>query len=457
MKTDGDSMLTTFQIIGLLTVAGGLGLGVLAAPGWNDAKQPNPIELAQKSDRPETSNLTPQPTRAVAPSPSPPAIERVVTVESGDTLINLLLEVGVDEPEAFALSSALATVFDPRKLTAGQKISVVTRRENGRSGSECIRSLSFSPATDQLVTVDHDTHGSFSSKIEPLTHEARVIRRTGAIRTSFFEAAREAGIPISILLSTYRTFSHVLDFQRELNAGDRFEIAYTIYDDDAVDRRHPGEVMFARMTVNGSAFRAYRYTTSDGYTGYFDQSGRSLATGLMKTPIDSARLSSLFGKREHPVLGYTRMHRGVDFAAAQGTPILAAGDGMIEQRGRNGDFGNYIRVTHGKDYSTAYAHLSAYVKGLSVGDRVRQGDTIGYVGSTGLATGPNLHYEVLVNDRQVDPLAITSPPNRVLRGEELARFEAERMRLATLMDSLDDVADRTSDAKSVSAEVSQNL
>ena len=191
--------------------------------------------------------------------------------------------------------------------------------------------------------------------------------------------------------------------------------------------------MYASIDLRGQSIRAYRYTTSDGYTGFFDESGASLSTNLMKTPIDGARLSSLFGKRKHPILGYTRMHRGLDFAAPRGTPVLAAGNGVVIQKGRNGDFGKYIRIKHDATYSTAYAHLSRYADKLKPGGRVRQGEVIGYVGATGLATGPNLHYEVLQGRRQVNPMKVELPPRRLLGSVEMARYEREKKKIRSLL------------------------
>ena len=191
--------------------------------------------------------------------------------------------------------------------------------------------------------------------------------------------------------------------------------------------------MYASIEIRDQNIRAYRYTTSDGYTGLFDESGASLSTNLLKTPINGARLSSLFGKRKHPILGYTRMHRGLDFGASHGTPVLAAGDGIVVQRERNGDFGKYIRIKHDATHSTAYAHLSRYADNLNPGDQVQQGEVIGYVGSTGLATGPNLHYEVLQNSRQVNPMKVELPPRRLLGKIEMARFEREKEKIRSLL------------------------
>ena len=185
-------------------------------------------------------------------------------------------------------------------------------------------------------------------------------------------------------------------------------------------------MLFAALTLSGQRRELTRFTPSSGKTDYFDQKGRSVRKTLMRTPIDGARLSSGFGMRRHPILGYSRMHRGVDFAAPKGTPIYAAGDGVVERAGRNGGYGKYIRLRHNGSYKTAYAHLSGYAKGVKRGRRVRQGQIIGYVGSTGQSTGPHLHYEVMVNGKQVNPRKIKLPSGEKLKGADLEAFLAIR-------------------------------
>ena len=189
----------------------------------------------------------------------------------------------------------------------------------------------------------------------------------------------------------------------------------------------PGNILYAAMTLGGTKTALYRYA-DDGFVDYFDSAGRSARKALLRTPIDGARLSSSFGMRKHPVMGYSRMHKGIDFAAGKGTPIYAAGDGIVERASRFGNFGNYIRLRHNSDYATAYGHLSRYAKGIHPGKRVKQGQVIGYVGSTGRSTGPHLHYEVLYNGKQVNPLSVKLPTGTKLAGKALAGFKAESER-----------------------------
>jgi murein DD-endopeptidase MepM/ murein hydrolase activator NlpD len=190
------------------------------------------------------------------------------------------------------------------------------------------------------------------------------------------------------------------------------------------------------MVLSGKRMRLYRHRSTDGETDYFDAKGHSVRKALVVSPVDGARISSGFGRRRHPILGYTKMHRGTDFAAARGTPVYAAGRGVIETAGRNGAYGRYIRIRHNGTYKTAYAHLQGYVRGIKRGKRVRQGQVIGYVGSSGRSTGPHLHYEILRNGKQINPKRLNLPSGRILKGAELARFQTARAALETRLAAL---------------------
>jgi murein DD-endopeptidase MepM/ murein hydrolase activator NlpD len=223
-----------------------------------------------------------------------------------------------------------------------------------------------------------------------------------------------------------RIFSFDVDFQRELQPGDSFEVLYeALFEDDGSLAKTDG-VLYASLTLSGERLDMYNFTPQSGHDDFFDRKGQSVRKTLMRTPIDGARLSSRFGMRKHPVLGYTRQHKGVDFAAPRGTPIYAAGDGVIESAGRNGGYGKYLRIRHNSTYKTAYGHMTRIAKGMRRGKRVRQGQIIGYVGSTGRSTGPHLHYEVLRGGRQVNPLKIKLPSGEKLKAADLASFQRHR-------------------------------
>jgi len=215
------------------------------------------------------------------------------------------------------------------------------------------------------------------------------------------------------------------------------------FHDDSGEAVKLGNILFAALTLSGTEYRLYRHTMKDGTVDYFNQHGDSVKKALLRTPIDGAKLTSGFGARRHPILGYTRMHRGVDFGAPAGTPVMAAGDGVIEKAGINSGYGNYVAIRHNGQFKTAYAHLSRFGKGISPGRRVRQGDIIGYVGSTGLSTGPHLHYEVLQNDEQVNPTGVRLPTGIKLKGPDLTLFAAARARLELQMAATPLLATRT--------------
>ncbi len=359
--------------------------------------------------------------------------ERAVTLEEGDTLIEVLLRAGLSQREAYAASESLQKAYDPRDLRAGQALSLFIGEHDDTEDGPSLKRLELVPETDRLVSVEHLTGEAFATRTSTIPHTRKLMSRAGTIRSSLYEAARATEVPTAVLTQTYGTLSYGLDFQRDIRDGDTFQLAFEVFEDGMGQGRHPGDLVYAAIGSSERDLRILRYTTADGYTGFFDDKGASIETSLMKTPVDGGRLSSLFGRRDHPVLGYTRMHRGLDYTAPRGTPVLAAGDGAVVRRGRNGSFGKYVEIKHGSTYATAYAHLSRYGEGLRPGARVRQGDVIGFVGATGLATGPNLHYEVLRKGQQVDPMKLELPPRRILRGEELARFEQAKAKLRAVL------------------------
>ena len=235
-----------------------------------------------------------------------------------------------------------------------------------------------------------------------------------------------------------RIYSFDVDFQRELQPGDSFEVLYeALFENDGSLAKTDG-VLYASLTLSGQRLDMYNFTPHSGHSDFFDSKGQSVRKTLMRTPIDGARLSSRFGMRKHPVLGYSRLHKGTDFAAPRGTPVYAAGDGVVESAGRNGAYGKYVRIRHNSTYKTAYAHMRRIAKGMRRGKRVRQGQVIGYVGSSGRSTGPHLHYEVLRGGRQVNPLKIKLPSGEKLKSADLESFERERARINTLRQQVRD-------------------
>ncbi len=346
-----------------------------------------------------------------------------VVLERGSNLMATLTSTGVERTTAYNAIEALRDIYNPRKLRAGQEFDLVYAADPQKD-SELLEQLSFQPDPETIVSVSRtdDGYQASSDKIE-LTPARNVA--SGTIEQSLFLAAERSGVPIPVLMNLIELYSYEVDFQRDIQPGDSFEVMYQELVNDAGERVRYGDVLYASMTLSGHEVRLYSYTDSNGETDFYNQKGESYRRALMRTPINGARLSSGYGKRKHPILGYTKMHKGIDFAAPTGTPVFAAGNGTIAKIGRNGGYGNYILLRHNDSYDTAYAHLNGFAKGLKQGSRVKQGDVIAYVGTTGRSTGPHLHYEILKDHVQVNPMKVKMPSGKTLKGNELKRFLAD--------------------------------
>ncbi len=352
---------------------------------------------------------------------------RRVAIGRGDTLVKLMVREGVDRRIAHQAAVAIGKVHDPRRLRPGQNVTMVFRRD--ASGKPRLSNVRLDANVERSVVAHRRDDGGFQGEAidHPLVADALAHR--GRIDGSLFQAANAQGVPAKVTIELIKLFSFDVDFQRDIQPGDGFRLLYQAYRDANGDLAKTGDILFAELQVAGKTLPLYRFEMKDGSVEYFNDKGESVRKALLKTPVDGARLSSRFGRRRHPVLGYTKMHRGVDFAAPRGTPVVAAGDGKIEHAGRKGAYGKYIRIRHNSDFKTAYAHLRAYARGIRSGRRVRQGQVIGYVGSTGRSTGAHLHYEVLRGNRQVNPLGLKLPTGRKLNGKAKRRFFAARSEL----------------------------
>jgi murein DD-endopeptidase MepM/ murein hydrolase activator NlpD len=262
---------------------------------------------------------------------------------------------------------------------------------------------------------------------------------------SIYETALRSKVPATVIEDMVRIYSYDVDFQRKVQPGDSFDVFYAGEDEGAAITEK-NDVLFASLTVGGETKKYYRFQTpDDAVVDYYDETGKSAKKFLVRKPVSNAIMRSGFGGRRHPILGYVKMHTGVDWATPYGTPIFASGNGIVEKVGREGGYGKYVRLKHNNGYETAYGHMSAFAKGLEPGKRVRQGQVIGFVGSTGQSTGPHVHYEILVNGRFVDPMRIKLPRGRSLDGPLMAGFEKERDRLDGMMNNRGSAA-RVSDA-----------
>jgi len=350
-------------------------------------------------------------------------LRHTLTLGRGDTLMNLLVSAGVERRQAYLAIEALSKSLNPRKIPIGQVLEITM--EKGlfqRDAPARLTALRLPLEFGSELTVSTTPEGSFSSALNALpTTELRMYAE-GVIDDSLYLAALEQGVPLGVVSDLIRLFSFDVDFQREIWSGDRFAVYYErrLTADGAAE--NTGNILAASLILRGKPLTFYRYQGADGKAEYYTADGKSARKMLMKTPIDGARLTSRYGSRKHPVLGYTRMHQGVDFGANTGTPIMAAGDGVVEKASPWGSYGNYLRIRHNGTYKTAYAHMSGYARGIKAGVRVKQGQLIGYVGATGRVTGAHLHYEILVNDKQINPLTLKMPKGEDLKTAEINIF-----------------------------------
>ena len=352
--------------------------------------------------------------------PKKPSLH-TVSLSSGDTIAQAIQDIGISGQDAYQAVKALSEYFDPRDVKVGQDFDV--RLKNLSDGSAEFQQMVFEIDPVREVTISKEGD-EFKAALEEKELVKKSYAKSVKIKTSLYGSAVQAGIPSSIIAELIRVYSWDVDFQRDIRSGDEIRILYDVEETEDGDFVNYGDVSYANLTIGGKEKPIFRYKMQDGRVDYFQKDGQSLKKTLMRTPINGARLSSGFGMRKHPILGYNKMHKGVDFAAPTGTPIYAAGDGVIEQAGNNGAYGKYIRIRHHGSLKTAYAHLSKFGSGMTSGKRVEQGDIIGYVGTTGRSTGPHLHYEVLIKGEQVNPNRVDLPVGDALAGSELKRFKA---------------------------------
>jgi murein DD-endopeptidase MepM/ murein hydrolase activator NlpD len=369
--------------------------------------------------------------------------EHVHVVKKGDTVTSILLDQGATPEEAQAIANALGPRGRPGGLHEGQKLRILMepsapgkRLEPYRvivAGDSAIEAVVALSDLGQYVPVDVQ---SFNTATATAGDEDEEDDGSGLrLYQSIYETALRNKIPPEVIEDMIRIYSYDVDFQRKAQAGDSFEVFYA-GDDATTPGADKNEVLYASLTVGGETKKYYRFQTpDDGVVDYYDESGKSAKKFLVRKPVANAIMRSGFGLRRHPILGYTKMHTGVDWATAYGTPIFAAGNGVVERAEWEGGYGKYIRIKHNNGYETAYGHMSAFAKGIVPGKRVHQGQVIGFVGSTGQSTGAHVHYEILVNGRFVDPMRVRLPRGRSLEGRMMAAFDKERHRIDALMNN----------------------
>lgn len=363
-------------------------------------------------------------------------------IEKGQTLAGLLQKAGISGDDAYNAVKSISEFADPRKILPGQKVrvrlepkpadavatetaaaSTATETSESSEGGFVLTDLMMPLDKLKFVTLKKDDAG-YASKVHE--KEVKKITRAGytTIQTSLYGSAARSGIPSPVIAEVIRIYSWDIDFQRDIRKGDKIEVMYEAYETAEGDVVKYGDIHFANLNIGGRDVALYRFEMENGKTDYFGPDGQSIKKTLMKTPIDGGRITSGFGLRKHPILGYNKMHKGMDFGAPVGTPVYAAGDGTIEEIGRKGAYGNYVRIRHNGRIKTAYAHLHKFAKGMKRGSSVEQGQVVAYVGTTGRSTGPHLHYEVLVNGAQVNPASVDLPTGEQLSGKDMKRFKA---------------------------------
>jgi murein DD-endopeptidase MepM/ murein hydrolase activator NlpD len=334
-------------------------------------------------------------------------------------------------------------VFAAKDLKPRQRVEIRLVPAPSDTGQmEPVRVSVFAKDDTHLATVARNRHGDYVASTDTPPEEVKdqPASTRASLYQSFYQAALEQHIKPDTILKLLRVHSYDVDFKQKVKAGDTFEMFFDGGNDDEV-----GELLYTSMTIDGQSRKFYRFRTPDDVVDYYDDQGNSAKKFLMRNPVKGGRYTSGFGARNHPLLKYMRMHTGVDWAAPAGTPILAAGDGTVEQVGRQGGYGNYVRIRHANGFSTAYGHMLRFAPGVQPGVSVKQGQIIGFVGSTGLSTGPHCHFEVLVNNNFVNPMTIQVPRGLQLTGRQLAEFQRERKRIETLM-QMDPVTSRVAQA-----------
>ncbi|MBN8981502.1 MAG: LysM peptidoglycan-binding domain-containing M23 family metallopeptidase [Rhizobiales bacterium] len=374
-----------------------------------------------------------------------PASEKIHVVKKGDTVQTILKDQGASPGEALAIANTLGAKGRDGGLKEGQKLRIMMAPTvlGGRlvpvrvivANDTTIEAVAALSDLGKYVAVDAQSFNTVADAAASSDDDDDDDGTGVRLYQSIYETALRNKVPTSVIEDMIRVYSYDVDFQRRVQAGDSFEVFFAGEDEAPTTGEKP-EVLYAALTVGGETKKYYRFQTpDDAVVDYYDETGKSAKKFLVRKPVSNAVMRSGFGGRRHPILGYTKMHTGVDWATAYGTPIFASGNGVIEKEGWEGGYGKYIRIKHPNGYETAYGHMSAFAKGMDVGKRVRQGQVIGFVGSTGLSTGAHVHYEILVNGRFVDPMRVKLPRGRSLEGAMLAGFETERDRLDGIMNN----------------------
>ena len=356
--------------------------------------------------------------------------KKIIKVVAGDSLQKILLKEKISKEEVNKIYQKIKGIIDLTKIRQGQTITIVFRTKQNKPS---ISRITFQ--VDELSTAYiyyRNKTDDYEVRLNQKNLEQVNFLAKGVIVNSLFASAQKIDVDAEIIVEFARIFGFEIDFQRDIRKNDEFKIFYERFEDDEGENFKNGNILFAYLKNSGREIKLYRYKDSKNNIGYFTPDGKSIEKALMKTPINGARLSSGFGFRKHPILGYNKLHQGTDFAARRGTPVMASGSGTVERASWFGAYGKYVRIRHNSTYKTAYAHLSKFGRNIKAGKKVRQGQIIGYVGSTGRSTGPHLHYEVLVNNKRINSQRLKLPSGKKLSKNEMGNFNLEKQRIDQL-------------------------
>ena len=348
-------------------------------------------------------------------------------IQVGETFDNILKQYSVKQSDIFTIKNTLSKKVNLNKLNTDQKIHLTI----DQTDNTIIKFLFQISNKERIILTQDFQKKSFNQKVVLTKLKKEIVYKENTILQSLYKSAINKKIPANVITEFARVYGFQVDFQRDIKKQDRFQIMYEIFTDEKKRLIETGNILYANLIMSGENNSLY-YFEKKGAEGHYDKNGKSVQKALMKTPINGARLSSPYGMRKHPIDGFNKMHRGTDFAAPMGTPIMASGSGIIKKAGWCGGGGNCIVIRHNSTYQTIYAHMSKFAKGMRSGVRVKQGQTIGYVGSTGKSTGPHLHYEVLINGKRVNSQTLKLPSGKILKANERKLFETKKIKLDVL-------------------------
>jgi murein DD-endopeptidase MepM/ murein hydrolase activator NlpD len=409
-------------------IAAGAGIGVSTVVSHKSAsKGPKAVSVAEAKAL-EHQALT---GAAARPGFAVP-VSMPVKVLPGETLQSAVQRTGVTAEEAKAVVAMLGQALDTVHIKAGLAFQAAIAHPRGQRGSARLIGLSMKTGPASTVTLSRTFDGSLKLREleEKVSDETTVAE--GHMQGSLYESAIKAGADSRLVSEAAKLFSHKIDFAREIHPSDQFKLVFDRKVTQSGRTIATGDLLYAEVAAKGQTTRFYRFD-DDGKTDYFDELGKNIKGFLLRTPLDSVRVTSGFGMRMHPLLGYTRMHAGIDFGAPSGTPVFAAGSGVVKEERWAGGYGHWLKIEHQGGWATGYGHLSAYASGLHVGQHVAQGQVVAYVGSTGMSTGPHLHYEVMKGNEKLNPISAKVPQGTALGGKQLAAFKAEKAHIDALL------------------------